>query len=73
MSREKEYESALIEVWKNLRELRPVDFKEPDGEAETRAERAYYAAENALHNAGRLRRDNDWTLRLADNTGEAWL
>lgn len=48
VSREKEYESALIEVWTNLRELRPVDFKEPDGEAETRAERAYYAAENEI-------------------------
>src|SRR5690606_33839272 len=51
------FESALITIWENLSTIRPDDFKQPDGEAETQVNRAYCAAENALLEVGRLRRE----------------
>src|SRR5690606_10561179 len=52
-SEEQRLKSALITVWENLSTIRPNDFKQPDGEAETQVNRAYCAAENALLEVGR--------------------
>lgn len=51
-TKELAYERALVTVWQSLGQLAPIDFK--PGPANERAEEAYYAAENALFNAGRI-------------------
>ena len=64
------FESALITIWENLSTIRPDDFKQPDGEAETQVCRAYCAAENALLEVGRLRREGH-SVELVPTKGES--
>lgn len=69
-SEEQRLKSALITVWENLSTIRPNDFKQPDGEAETQVNRAYCAAENALLEVGRLRRAGH-SVELVPTKGES--
>lgn len=63
-----EYEEALIMIWQKLGRFAPADFTNPVHNQ--RIEAAYYAAENALYKAGKIRFRSDGALVLADQTTE---
>lgn len=66
MSHEKEYEEALIVIWQKLGRFAPIDT--PNPVHNERIEKAYYAAENALYKAGRIKLDEKSNLVLVPNT-----
>jgi hypothetical protein len=62
MSNEAAYEAALLEVWRNLGGLAPADMR--SAEKNKLVEAAYYAAENVLYKAGRIKFDEQKNLRF---------